>query len=418
LPSPSKGGTGDGLSRSRPLEGVRVLDFGHGGVGVQGGRLLAEYGADVIKVESRSYLDFMRAMSGGEMTPSFASSSRSKRSFGVDLKQREAIELVKRLVAQADVVIENNSTGTMAALGLGYDALREVNPAIVYVSSQLLGSRGVHADWAGYGPSAQAYGGLSHLWRFADSDPVPNMQNHPDLLAGHLVALGAIAGLHGRARSGVGVHCELAQVEVIVNLLGDLLLSEALAPGSVGPDGNDDARGAPWGVFPCAGHENWCVITVRDDREWEGLVVAMGRPAWATDRRWARAADRLAARDELGALVAEWSRPRSPDEVTAACQDQCVPAGPMRYPVELLDDPQFVSRGFPTHIDQPGAGSLIVDGSSFAASGMAPPVMAAAPALGEHTRVIARELLGLDDDEIDQLVVSGVLEVPATRPTD
>lgn len=418
LPISSIARTNGGLPRSRPLEGVRVLDFGHGGVGVQGGRLLAEYGADVIKIESRSYPDFMRAMSGGEMTPSFASSSRSKRSFGVDLKHRDGVALIRQLVAHADVVIENNSTGTMAALGLGYDALREVNPAIVYVSSQLLGSRGTRARWSGYGPSAQAYGGLSHLWRFAGSDPVPNMQNHPDLLAGYLVALGAIAGLHGRARSGVGVHCELAQVEVIVNLLGDLLLAEALAPGTIGPDGNDDSRGAPWGVFPCRGHENWCVICVRDDDEWQGLVAAMGHPEWATDGRWSCCADRLAGRDELAALVVDWTRAHSPDEVTTACQYHRVPAGPMRYPVELLDDPQLVSRGFPTHIEQPGAGSLIVDGSSFAASGMAPPVIEPAPALGEHTRVIARELLGLADDDIERLIASGVLEVPATRPTD
>ncbi|MEO8691923.1 MAG: CoA transferase [Acidimicrobiales bacterium] len=416
MPSPGAPPTADGSARSRPLEGVRVLDFGHGGVGVQGGRLLAEYGADVIKIEGRSYPDFMRSMSGGEMTPSFASSSRSKRSFGVDLKKSEGIALVQQLVAHADVVIENNSTGTMRALGLGYEALREVNPAIVYVSSQMLGSRGTRAQWSGYGPSAQAYGGLSHLWRFADSDPVPNMQNHPDLLAGYLVALGAIAGLAGRARTGVGVHCELAQTEVIVNLLGDLLLAEALAPGTVGPDGNDDSRGAPWGVFPCLGDEQWCVICVRDDREWQGLVAAMGTPEWAAESRWSRSADRLAARDELGALVADWTRSLSPDEVTAACQQQRVPAGPMRYPVELLNDPQLVSRGFPTRIEQPGAGSLIVDGSSFVASGMAPPVIEPAPALGEHTRSIARQFLSLDDSEIDRLIESGVLEVPATSP--
>jgi crotonobetainyl-CoA:carnitine CoA-transferase CaiB-like acyl-CoA transferase len=418
IPVTSAPPAGDGRRRDRPLDGVLVLDFGHGGVGVQGGRLLAEYGADVIKVESRSYLDFMRAMSGGEMTPSFASSSRSKRSFGVDLKQRAGVDLVKQLVAHADVIIENNSTGTMTALGLGYDELREINPAIVYVSSQLLGSTGTRSQWSGYGPSAQAYGGLSHLWRFADSDPVPNMQNHPDLLAGYLVALGAITGLYGRARRGVGVHCELAQVEVIVNLLGDLFLAEAIAPGTVGPVGNDDGRGAPWGAFPCSGYENWCVICVRDDNEWQSLVAAMGNPPWATDKRWASAADRLAERDELGALVADWTRSRSPDEVTAACQAHRVPAGPMRYPVELLNDPHLLSRGFPTVIEQPGAGTLIVDGSSFAASGMAPPVIGPAPALGEHTAEIARELLGLTDDAIEQLIASGVLEVPVTRPTD
>ena len=402
---------------ARPLEGVRVIDFGHGGGGVQGARLLAEYGADVIKIESRSYLDFMRAMGGGEMTPSFASSSRSKRSFGVDLKQREGVALVKQLVARSDVVIENNSTGTMAALGLGYEDLQAVNPRLVYVSSQLLGSTGARAHWSGYGPSAQAYGGLSHLWRFADSDPVPNMQNHPDLLAGYLVALGSIAGLRQRARTASGVHCELAQVEVIVNLLGDLFLAEALNPGSVGPDGNDDTRGAPWGVFPCLGNENWCVICVRDDHEWQGLVAAMGHPQWATDHRWSNARDRLAARDELATLVSAWTSGQSPDGVTAAGQRNGVPCGPMRYPVELLRDPHLVSRGFPSPIEQPGAGSLIVDGSSFAASRMAPPIIGPAPALGEHTRVIAHDLLGLDEGEIDRLIAAGVLEVPVTAPT-
>jgi len=129
----------------------------------------------------------------------------------------------------------------------------------------------------------QAYGGLTDLWSYADGPPVGGNSNHPDLLVGHLCALAGLAGLLQRDRTGEGVHCEVAQVETVVATLGDLLLAEALAPGSVRPVGNDDERGAPWGVFRCAGDEEWCVMCVRDDADWAGLRKAMGDPDWAAD---------------------------------------------------------------------------------------------------------------------------------------
>ena len=401
VPAPARG----------PLSDVRVVDFGHGGVGVQAGRMFAENGADVVKVETRSYPDFMRIIMGTEMTPSFASSSRSKRSFGVNLKTAEGRELAKRLVAMADVVIENNSTGTMADLGLDYAELSALNPRLVYVSSQLLGSRGEHAGWLGYGPSVQAYGGLTDLWSYADGPPVGGNSNHPDLLVGHLCALAGLAGLLGRDRTGEGVHCEVAQVETVVATLGDLLLREALAPGSVRPVGNDDERGAPWGVFRCAGDEEWCVVCVRDDADWEALRKAMDDPEWAADPRWATSEGRRAGREELAARVGEWTAARTPAEVGTVCQAAGVPGGPMLYASQLLDDPQLRSRGFLVDVQQPDAGALTFDGVAFRASDMAPPSIGAAPRLGEHTRAICLDVLGLDAGEVDRLIAAGVLEV-------
>ena len=191
-----------------PLAGLRVADFGIGGVGVEVGRMLAEYGAEVLKIESRTYPDFIRLASGGEMSPSFASSSRSKLGFGANAKHPDGNRVLLDLIARCDAVIENNSTGVMAQMGLGYEALRAVNPGIVMCSSQLMGSRGPWADFRGYGPSTRAGGGIEMLWNYDDQDePAGGSSIFPDHLCGRIGALGIMAALLRRHRSGEGVGC-------------------------------------------------------------------------------------------------------------------------------------------------------------------------------------------------------------------
>jgi crotonobetainyl-CoA:carnitine CoA-transferase CaiB-like acyl-CoA transferase len=356
-----------------PLDGLRVLDFGHGGVGVQCGRMFADHGADVIKIESTRYPDFMRLMGANLTSPSFVSSSRSKRSFGVDLKSEDGVALVRRLVASADVVIENNSTGTMDTLGLGWDELRAINPRLVMLSSQLLGSRGSRASWSGYGPSVQAYGGLLNLWAFADGEGWPGSpSNYPDLLVGELLAVLGLAALF----TGQGTHVELAQAEVVACTLGDLLLAESIEPGSVGPDGNTDERGGVWGPFQCVGDEEWVVVCC--DQELPELP--------------------------------EWCASLSAEEVASRCRSLGVPAARMAYPPDLLKDPQLIARGFLWPLDQPDLGPLVLDGQSFRASDMKLPPQRPAPRLGEHTREICAQDLRLPEDEVANLYKSGVLE--------
>ncbi|HJO20260.1 MAG TPA: CaiB/BaiF CoA-transferase family protein, partial [Acidimicrobiales bacterium] len=394
------------------LAGLRVVDFGHGGVGVECGRMLAEYGADVVKVESRTYPDFIRLVLGSEMTPAFASSSRSKRGFGADLKHPDGIAVVRELVKRADVVIENNSTGTMANLGLAYDDLHALNPGLVMVSSQLMGSRGPFADWNGYGPTLQSVGGLSWLWKFDDGDPPPGSPAiHPDHLAGRVCALFAAAALFARNRSRRGAHIEIAQVEALMATLGDLFLAEGLAPGSVRPMGNDSLRGAPWGVFPCVGDERWCVICVRDDADWASLREAMDDPAWAVDDRFDSADGRLAHRREVNAGVAGWTTGRSQEDAVAACELHGVPAAPVASTVDQFADTHLVERGFFPEVDQPPLGPLTLDGPCFRGTVMTTPFLGPAPGLGEHTRDICIDELGMDPDEVEQLIESGALEV-------
>jgi crotonobetainyl-CoA:carnitine CoA-transferase CaiB-like acyl-CoA transferase len=403
--------TGD-VPAGLPLAGLRVMDFGHGAVGVEVGRRFAEYGAEVMKIESRTYTDFMRLQLGGETNPSFASSSRSKLGFGVNAKTDDGRALIHRLAARSDVVVENNSTGTMDKLGIGFDALQEVNPGLVMVSSQLMGSHGAWSWWRGYGPSTQPPGGLVHLWNYADRDePAGSMSIYPDHVAGCLGAVASLAALVGRERHvNTGVHVEVAQVEAVTGMLGDLMAAEGVEPGSVVPMGNRSEGGAPWGLYRCAGEEEWLAITCRDDADWQGLVAAMGSPPWATHADYAGVEGRRAAADELDAGIGEWTAAQSKDAVARACQAEGVPAAPMLTGAEMTTDAQYVARGFAVQIDQPGVGPLVLDGAAFRGARMAGPDIRRAPDLGEHTRQIAREQLGLDDDEIDRLLAAGVLE--------
>jgi crotonobetainyl-CoA:carnitine CoA-transferase CaiB-like acyl-CoA transferase len=396
---------------------VRVLDFGIGGVGVEAGRLFAEYGAEVIKVETRVYPDFIRVIMGTEMNPSFASSSRSKQSFGVNAKNPAGLDVLRRLVALADVIIENSSTGAMESLGVGFEEVHRLNPRAVMVSSQLLGSHGPWADWIGYGPSTQPVGGLVHLWNYDDQDfPAGSGAIFPDHLAGRLCALGAAAGLLARSAEGAGCLVEVAQVEAVTGVLGDLLLKAGLRPGSVRPQGNRSDDGAPWGAYPCAGEQQWCVITIRDDDDWQRLSEAMGRPEWATSTGLWTVEGRRAGHDAVDDHLSAWTSRRSKREVAELLQAHGVPCGPVLTGSDLLDDPHLQALGYPVSIVQQDLGPITLEGPCFTATGMTGPVETQAPRLGEHTLVICRSLLGMDDDEIDRLVGLGALEVAQVDP--
>ena len=409
-----------GGERAMPFAGLNVLDMGHGGVGVEAGRLFAEYGADVIKIETKTYPDFIRMVSGGMMSPSFMSSSRTKRSLGINVKVPSGLATFKRLVEWADLVIENTSTGTMADMGTDYQTLKAINPRLVMVSSQLMGSRGPWKNWIGYGPNTRPASGMSHLWNFPGGGMPPGSGAiHPDHLVGRMVAVGALASLLGRSATddagaggtrGVGAHVEVAQVESIVNLLGDLFLKESLEPGSVHPEGNRDQRGAPWGVYQCSGEERWCTITVRDDADWARFRTAVGDPDWAAAPAYQTTLGRRAGADEIDAQVSAWTSERTDRDVMLVLQAAGVPAGMMMYPTDLVADDHSVARHFPRVVDQPGLGEVILEGAAFEATQMPAPLITPAPMLGEHTREICREVLAMTDIEIDALIADGALE--------
>ncbi len=396
------------------LARLRVLDFGVGAVGVEAARFFADFGADVIKVESSNAPDFIRVITSSYMNPSFISSNRSKRCFGVDLTTEQGRRLVEDLVASADVFIENNSTGTMEKLGLGPADLQRINPRMVSLSSQSLGSYGPWKHFSGYGPNTHPVSGLQYLWNYPEdeAEPAGSAAVHPDHLVGRLGVVGLLAGLIQRERTGQGMHVDVAQFETPIGLMGDLFAQESLTPGSVRPIGNASDCGAPWSCLPCAGEDEWCVINVRSDDEWEALRRTIGSPSWAEDAALATANGRKAARKQIDEGLEAWTREREPREVMEALQAVGVPAGIVAHPGHHMADPQLAHRGYPKLVPQPDYEAILVEGPPFLSSDLPEVVVEPAPLIGEHTREIARDLLGLGDEEIEALVEAGVIEDP------
>ena len=400
-------------AKTHPLEGLRVLDLGIGAVGVEVGRLFAEYGADVIKVETTASLDFIRGIMGGVMNPPFASSNRTKRSFGINLKTKQGQKLMDRLVKSTDVIIENSAPGVMERIGLGYERVRKLNPRTVMISSQLLGKTGAWSHWVGYGPSTHPVSGLSYLWNFPeDSDRPSGSQNiYPDHLIGRLGALLAVAGLIQRERTGKGAHGEIAQFEVPIGLMGDLFLQESLQAGSAVPRGNRSQRGAPWGAYRCKGEDSWCVINVRSDDEWDRLRAVLGNPAWARSKRYRTAQDRLSHQDELDGRISKWTGSRTSRQVMTMLQRRGIPAGMVQHPRDQTEDPHLAKRGFLRPIRQYPIGRIILEGPAFHSTRIAEPIIRPAPELGEHNQEICVGFLKMSKREVKELMAKGILEM-------
>jgi crotonobetainyl-CoA:carnitine CoA-transferase CaiB-like acyl-CoA transferase len=397
--------TASGAPRARPLAGLRVLDLGVIVLGAELGRLFCDQGADVIKIESSAFPD------GARVSPRhFAIGHRGSRSVGLNLRNAEGLDVLKRLIARADVLLANFKPGTLEKLGLGPEVLRQLNPRLVVASSSAMGESGPWSTWMGYGPLVRCASGLTSLSRYAD-DPEgfgDGTTIHPDHYAARVAAVGVLAALIARRRSGRGAVVATSQAETILMQLGAVLAQESLAPGSVGP--GTDALDAPWGVYPCSGDDEWCVVTVRDDEDWRRLRAALGDPAWAAGEELATASRRVARRAELDARLAAWTGVRPPREVAAALQAAGVPAGFMQRADEYERDPQLQARDFFRVLEQPGQDPIMVDNAPFRSERIPEPPPSRAPELGEHTREVCRELLGMDAPELDRLVAAGALE--------
>jgi crotonobetainyl-CoA:carnitine CoA-transferase CaiB-like acyl-CoA transferase len=333
------------------------------------------------------------------------------------LKSEKGLALVRELVKQSDVCIENSGTGVMERLGLDPASLERINPRIVGFSSQMMGSFGPWKDWTGYGPNTHPVSGLQHLWNYPEDEdrPAGSTNVYPDHFVARVGMLGLLAGLIDRERSGRGCHVDAAQFETAINLLGDLYAQESLTPGSVHPLGNARSRGAPWGCYRCEGEDEWCVINVRSDEEWRSLCKAVGSPDWAEKPAWASAEGRMSDRAAIDDVLNEWTRQHPPQKVMGTLQASGVPAGVVAYGAHFLGDPQMTHRGYPKLLDQQGLGVMLVEGPAFLGSDLPEVIITQAPWLGEHTREIASRLLGLSDEDIQALVDDEVLEDPPSE---
>lgn len=402
---------------TRPLEGLRVLDLGVIVVGAESGRLLGDQGADVIKVEASAFPDGSRGIGNAQgMSVTVAAGHRNKRSLGINLRDEAGKALFRRLAAKSDVILSNFKAGTMESLGLGYETLAADNPGLIMVDSSAYGATGPWSRRLGYGPLVRASAGLTALWRY-DDDPTSYSDAitvYPDHVAGRIGTIGVLALLIRRARTGRGGTISISQAEVMLaHMATDIAVAALRAAGAAVEEPLLDA---PSGVFPCAGDDDWCVVTVRGDADWQALCSVIDRADLAADVALASVAGRHAARDRIDAAMTAWLADRTPIKAMDALQASGVPAGAMLRVSELPDFSYYRDRGlFRTEAHPYLPEQLVAENAPIRSMRLPDPPARPAPVMGEHTVEIAREWLGLDEDEIADLIARGVLEMPKLR---
>jgi crotonobetainyl-CoA:carnitine CoA-transferase CaiB-like acyl-CoA transferase len=414
-------GPGPVTAGGRPLDGLRVLDLGVIVVGAEQGRLLSDQGADVVKVENDSFPDGSRQTRDGSiMSVTFAAGHRNKRSLGLDLRSPEGKDLFLRLVSDTDVILTNFRPGTLESLGLGYNVLRARNPGVIVVDSSAFGPTGPWCRRLGYGPLVRASSGLTSQWRYPD-DPesfCDAITVYPDHVASRIGSAAVLALLVRRRRTGTGGTVSISQAEVMLSHMGPAIAAKSLAEaghplqGEGGPD-------APWGVFPAAGEDAWCVVTVRGDADWTALCDVLQRPDLAGDPGLAHADGRRTARERIDAAVSDWLCARTPREAMQILQAAAIPAAEMLRVSELPAFAYYQERGYFRSTRHPAINQSFHLENAPVRSGRLPdPPERPAPLLGENTEEVVVERLDLGADEIADLVDRNVLQplkVPAQQ---
>lgn len=401
-----------------PLDGVRITDFCWIGAGSYTTKLLADMGADVLKIESSSRLDSLRLsapykdkVKGVNRSGYFADRNTSKRSVTINLKVPKGVDLVRRLIVRSDIVSNNFTPGTMEKFGLGYEDVCRFKPDVIYLAMSMQGADGPERDTLGYGLTIGALSGVQYLTGLPGRDPAGTGTNYPDHIPnpGH-AAFALLAALRHRRRTGEGQSIDMAQTEATTVLLAPALMDYAVNGRLAQPRGNDLVKAAPHGVYPCAGEDRWIAIAATTDAQWQALASALGLEAEAAARGWDLDYRRYRDRIALDAAIARATAGRQAEALMAELQARGVPAGRVQDAADVVDgDPQLRHRGHWRRLDHPEMGSMAYNALPFRfASGDVGP-RTAAPLLGEHTQEVCRDLLGLDGGEVEQLAEEGVL---------
>lgn len=416
-PLPRQACTSGGL----PLSGLKVADLSWVVAGPVIGRALADFGATVVRVESSKRVETARHMPpyyggrpGPENSALYINCNAGKLGLALDLSSDGGRDVVLEMARWADVLVESFTPGQMARWGLGYETLSEANPALVMLSSSLMGNSGPYARLAGFGNIGAAMGGFQHLVGWPDRDPIGPFGPYTDFVGPRLSLVGLLAALEERERTGRGCYLDVSQVECGTWFLGPQI-ADYLASGTVaGRVGNRDAVCVPHGVFPCtgegSGRADHVAVAVRDDRDFAALVSLMGRPDLARDPRYATAASRREHEDELEEIVAAWTSERNASEVEAVCQQAGIPAHRASKSADVVSDPQLAHRGHLITLPHPIHGNVVVEGPRALLSASPGAVTRAAPTMGQDRDEILSSILRMDPERIRALHESGVLE--------
>jgi crotonobetainyl-CoA:carnitine CoA-transferase CaiB-like acyl-CoA transferase len=419
------------MTLPRALAGVRVLDFTWVRAGPWATRWLGAFGADIIKIEWPEHLDILRSnrntippgIDPGPNAPGqFADTNVNKRGLTINVRTPRGLELIKRLMAISDVVIENFSSRVMHNWGIGYDVMRQLKPDIIYVSMAGFGHTGPNHHYTTMGPSAQALSGQTFLSGLPGKPPAGWGWSYLDDTGGMYGAMCVLTALHHRNATGQGQHVDLSQMTAGVTLTGPAFLDHTVNGRPSRHPGYPPGNRAAWPGAPLApnyrgptvaphnayrtqggGHNDWCVIACFSDQEWRTLVDLMGRPSWATQARFDHLPGRLQFQDDMDEGIERWTQTLNKYELTEKCQAIGVRAMPVQSAEDRVEhDPQLRARGLYTELEHPLLGRRKVQGAPFKLSKTPATVRTPAPLIGQHTVDVLQELLGLSRQEIKE----------------
>jgi benzylsuccinate CoA-transferase BbsF subunit len=403
------------------LAGLRIIDFTWVGVGPLLTKYLADFGAEVIRIESRTHLDsfryappFVEGQTGMERSGHFLNLNTSKSHVTLNLNRPQGRELARRLIAKADVVAENFTSHVMEKWGLTYEELRQVKPDLVMISLSMEGRTGPHRDVPGFGTVVQAAAGLAHLTGWRDRSPsIPGVA-YTDWTTPFFGLVALLAALDYRRRTGEGQYIDVSNLEVGVNCLETAILDYTVNGRIQKRAGNEwmvgDLPGAaPHGVYRCQGVNRWCAMTVGNDQEWRRFCDVLGHPAWTQEARFTTVLGRVKHRDALNTLVEAWTSQYPAEDIMARLQASGIASGVVQSAADLASDPQLVHRGQSVCLDHPEVGEQCYDTPAFQLSA-SPAQLRPVPILGQHNVYVFKELLGLSDVEYEAFACDGVFD--------
>jgi crotonobetainyl-CoA:carnitine CoA-transferase CaiB-like acyl-CoA transferase len=393
-----------------PFAGIHVLDFTWYAVGPVTTKYLADYGANVVRIESAARLDGLRlappwkdAQPGVDNSQFFASFNTSKRGLALDMSNPRAREIFLKMLPWADVVSESFTPKTLRNWGLDYEKMRAIKPDLIMLSTCMQGQTGPNRDYPGFGNLMAALSGFYYVSGYSEAEPCPPYGAYTDFIAPRFAACALIAALDHRRRTGQGQYIDMAQYEAALHNLAPMLVDYFASGRVLGPTGNRSDRYAPHGAYRCAdedGHERWIAIAVANEDEWQSMMATLGNPA--QDTRFATMIGRLRNREALDEYVGALARERNAEELTVALQAVGVSAYPVQSCMDIHRDENLEAFGFWQWLDHKAMGPSPYEGFEHRMS-RTPGSLRAAPALGQHSDEVLSEILGMTATEIEEL---------------
>jgi len=399
-----------------PLAGLRVADFTWIGAGSYTTKILADFGAEVIKVETMTHLDplrntapFLDGKPGVNRSGYFADRNSSKRSMVLDLKMEQAQEIARALIAKSDIVANNFSPGTMEKLGLGYDRVSADHQDLIYLSMSMQGAEGPHSRYVGFGLTIAALSGIQYLSGPVDRPPVGTGTNYPDHVPNPChAAFAVLSAIYHRRKTGQGQFIDFSQTEPTTALMGTALMDYTVNGRIAERVGNDHPHAAPRGAYPCLNGRT-IAISIHSDQQWLDLDRELNLSDLLPKRDWSQAGVRLANRKELDEAISQMTIKHDALSLQNTLQAKSIPAAAALNVAELVeDDPQLAHRGHWIKLDHSEMGKTIYNAPPIRLSRTNFTMNRPAPLLGEHTHEVCRDLLGLSDEQIDKLRSEGV----------